>query len=860
MTDKIPELAAYAARPEQSLAAHAGGVVDNIHTITPATGTTAYGDEWETVMTTLGWVHDAGKLTTFFQNYVQKGTRSVADRPEYTYHGFLGALLAAHALASQDVSEEMRVAGFYAVAKHHGAIPTLQRAHDDYAGTRNRVDDKYDIVQTQLEDIDTHASDAADALLTTATDGNLEWADIPVDSPELYKKYLPHPSQFDAQFYETVLRAWSTLVCADKLDAATVQPPADTSRPDIERFRTNLAELPEGESPLETELNRLRTAAHEDCYTTLQQAYVAGNRLFTLTLPTGFGKTLTGLRACLELAEQEDSRVIYALPYTSVLDQVDSVCREFLDADPLSGAYTIHHHLADTRTTLNERTDSDAPNTGAEALFAETWQSGLVLTTFTQLFESAAGPRNTQSMKLPALQDSIILLDEPQGLPLDWWNLVGRLVQSLIDEYNATVIAMTATQPQIFEQTPDLPSPISLTDSTEACRAFLRDHPRVEFVLHDSVTNHLTGENPDTVSLDAAALELVQATDTHSNTLAVVNTVQSAATLTETIARTVPESRSALYLAEGLQQFYQEHSDKQESDTTRADAYLNFLAQRATVNGTTTLIAALTTRIRPRDRRLLLAALRRILDDDTSTPFDSCPTITVSTQLIEAGVDISFDRLYRDFAPIPALVQAAGRCNRAFDGETGTVTLWRLASAVEGGAPPSTLIYGQRSLLRPTREALRPLWKEHGRRIDEATLIGPGVDAYYDALHTQRRTKDRTDSLVASFNNGDGDTLRKASLIDDEWETQDAVVLVSDDDMSQFGRYQRDTEEDIGAAREQFTELKPLIVTVPVTDGDEQDEGGDDLAVVDATRVPTDYDIETGRGAILDHAQFMSDW
>ncbi|RXK48696.1 hypothetical protein [Halorientalis pallida] len=287
-------------------------------------------------------------------------------------------------------------------------------------------------------------------------------------------------------------------------------------------------------------------------------------------------------------------------------------------------------------------TDAEHPNHGSASVYAETWQAGVVLTTFTQLFESVAGPGNTQSMKLPALDESIIVVDESQAVPHDWWNLVSRLTEYLMREYDATVIQMTATQPRFLEREQDLPSPISLTETYEDCIALPNSNPRVEFQIHDSLSEHLPAGGGEPLPIEQAATELQAATPRGSTSLAVVNTIESAASLTEelTAAQTPGEP---IQLASELYQFQQRTSARDGDDLdTQAARYLQYLDDHATADGDT-LFATLTTRIRFRDRELLLAALKQVLDQDQSTPFDDSATMAVSTQLIEAGVNMSFD-------------------------------------------------------------------------------------------------------------------------------------------------------------------------------------------------------------------------
>jgi CRISPR/Cas system-associated endonuclease/helicase Cas3 len=711
--------------------------------------------------------------------------------------------------------------------------------------------DRYELVRDQLQNIDETAAPAADQLLQAATNGALSWGDVHVNNPSVYGN-LVEPDRIGDRCYETLLRAWSTLVCADKLNAANILVPSGrTPRPDRDRLRKHVDELPRGETELTRQLNEIRSEAHDQAWQNLRTHHARGDRLFRLTLPTGFGKTLTGLRAALELAAERDGRVIYALPYTSVIDQVDGLCQNIFDLDTGDPAYTVHHHLADTRTDVEELRIGDHVSDGSETQFAETWQSGLVLTTFTQLFESVAGPGNTQSMKLPALQNSVIVVDEPQAISLSWWLLVSRLSGFLTREYDATIVLMTATQPRLLEQADELPTPTALTEVTERCFDFLESHPRVRFKLHRSLTNHLDQKPDDQLDLARAGMELRATTDPESSTLAIVNTVEAAATLTESVT----EDGQTFRLADRLIRFHRRSNIDWDSGVDAsevAEEYLEFLADEYESNfDDSPLLLTLTTRLRPRDRRVLLATLRRLLDDETISPFDDHPLITISTQLIEAGVDVSFDRLYRDFAPLTAIVQAAGRCNRELDGDTGEVTIWRLSSPKDDGPVPSELIYGDHSLLRPTRQALRHLRTDESREgteeISEAATISTGVREYYEALHDQRRTGARSDALVEAFNGADGTALRRASLIDQEYETQDIAVLVTDDDRDRYREYERHRDEkNWTEARAAFDRLKPLVVTVPVSTGDIVEDASA-LSVADLDD-GGQYSVGTARG------------
>jgi CRISPR-associated endonuclease Cas3-HD len=859
----------FTARPGQTLRNHIEGVAAAAEAIVDRADQTPYDDDWAVVAETLAWTHDIGKLTGYFQEYIETNDRNRAPYRELTYHGFVGALLTAQALASRGCASETVAAGFYAVAKHHSVlqnVPTDFRSRY-FQENNTAVDQRYETIGKQLANIDATAAAGAERCLREATDSALGWEAVPVENPALLRQSVKaiEPNGNDTEFYGCVLRAWSTLITADKFDASNLTTPetadeltvsalpessaltkrlqklSDTQLPDGSLTNKYLdepdRELPDESASTTQRLDALRSRANGRATSALREGYADGQRLFRLTLPTGFGKTLTGLRAALALAEQLDSRVVYALPYTSIIDQVDSEVQKTFGLDPTAPAYTKHHHLADTRTIPEEDDDADRVSSGRDTMHAEAWRSGLVLTTFTQLFESVAGPRNVQSMKLPALQDSVIIVDEPQAVSLQWWELIGRLADHLATEYDATILFMTATQPRILDRINTVPTPTRLIDTHEDCLDLIEASPRVEFELHDSIQDQLGNRGSPPLALDAAANELRAATTAGTDTLAIVNTVGSATALTERF-----DTGDVVHLAAALIEY-----QRSTEGSFDAGNYLDHLATEHDDEEPSLLVATLTTRLRPADRAAVLEALRRVLDEEKSTPFDDTPTIAVSTQLIEAGVDISFDRLYRDLAPLPAIVQAAGRCNREFSETSSTVTIWQLDSPADDDYIPSQLIYESGSLLRPTRAALDSLRDEAGDVLPEAVVIDRGVEMYYDFLHCQRRTGERHDDLVGAFDSARGDQLRNASLIEQEYPTRDIILLMSDQEYQKYCQYVQHRKVGNWAnARRQFRELKHCLVSIPA--GKENWET--EMDVLLPGEIEEAYDLVGGRGPI----------
>lgn len=296
-----------------------------------------------------------------------------------------------------------------------------------------------------------------------------------------------------------------------------------------------------------------------------------------------------------------------------------------------------------------------------------------------------------------------------------------------------------------------------------------------------------------------------------------------------------------------------------DDDDELARAYLAYLGQLGVDPAVVT--ASLTTRLRPVDRSLLIATLDRLLDADSDTPFDGRPLLVTSTQLIEAGVDISFETLYRDFAPLSSIVQSAGRCNRSYGGQgRGQVHIWRLDGE---SSPPSDLIYArERDLLRPTRHAVTEILSREtvsgsgsATAIPEHVMISDAVDEYYDAIHAAQNRTQHTDTMTRWVDQARGDDLRNASLIDTGYPTVDVIVVVTDVEQDALNHYRRVRDRDTASHHDRqraFDALKPLIVSLPVSstsltiDGNEDEEALDELYVIE--RGSGAYDPANGGG------------
>lgn len=334
--------------------------------------------------------------------------------------------------------------------------------------------------------------------------------------------------------------------------------------------------------------------------------------VFTLTVPTGGGKTLSSLAFALRHAQTHGKRrVIYAIPYTSIIEQTADVFGRIFGADQV----VEHHSQADT---------DDSDETLRSRLSCENWDAPLVVTTNVQLFESLFAARTSRCRKLHNVADSVIVLDEAQLLPPEFLQPILDALNVLVTHYGVTLLLCTATQPTLGDS--------QRFDPRQSMRGLPPATPIVddETALFTAL-ERVKIEWPDDLHTPLSAELLVSRLADHDCVLAIVNTRRDAA-----------EILRALDAATG--------------DTTLHLSAAMCGQHRADV------IAEIRARLQARR--------------DGS---DTRPLRVVSTQLVEAGVDIDFPVVFRALAGLDSVAQAAGRCNREGrlpDGGKGQVVVF----------------------------------------------------------------------------------------------------------------------------------------------------------------------------------------
>lgn len=432
---------------------------------------------------------------------------------------------------------------------------------------------------------------------------------------------------FHRQFLVRML--FSCLVDADFLETERFYAAAEGRQPP-DRGGTlshDLAERLEAfmaEKPPRSDLDRLRSDIRK--YALSKTAEPSG--LFSLTVPTGGGKTLTSLSFALEHARQHNlRRVIYVIPFTSIIEQTASVFREALkladDSDQL-----LEHHSAFDWDKLAPSDDGDREEEGRSGAAklrraAENWDAPIIVTTAVQFYESLFAARPSRARKLHNIARSVIILDEVQTLPVNLLRPCMAAIHELATNYGASVILCTATQPAIRKQDHALPNGVAgfeLPDSRELA--------------------------PDPPAL-YARLRRVK-----------VERLPEAATDSEVADRFSQQKQMLCIVG----------SRAHARDLFEAIRHLEGACHLSTL-----MCAA--------HRAKVLATIRQRLAH-------GLPVRLVSTSLIEAGVDVDFPEVWRADAGLESVAQAAGRCNREGKlGRLGRVVVFRPAKA----EPPRVL-------------------------------------------------------------------------------------------------------------------------------------------------------------------------
>jgi CRISPR-associated endonuclease/helicase Cas3 len=607
----------YIAHKNQELHEHLEGVAELAKIHAAKIGLGNYGE-------LLGLLHDFGKYSAEFQKYITNAIKGndphfnpdedeefedPTEKKGKIDHSTAGAQYLSRKNGSSNAHKILgQISSLCLVSHHSGLINCLTTDNngtwDSYTKRLSKNEKKTNRDEC-ARNIDKHILEKINTILadTSFTKPFEEKCrDIVHASPE--RNPLSTVAQFQLGLLVRFL--FSALVDADRQDTA------DSEKPKTARYRQQgnyqswsiLIERLENKYATFKTKNRvdeIRKEVSENCL----HAAMRPTGLFSLTVPTGGGKTLASLRFALHHAEEHGlDRIIYIIPFTTIIDQNAQVVRAILEPKECPedvGKIVLEHHS-------NIGADEQS---WKEKLLTENWDAPVIFTTMVQLLETLFGAGTRGARRMHQLANSVIIFDEIQTLPINCAHLFNNAINFLVNHCGSSVVLCTATQPLLGD-----------VDGKKGSLRLLNENeliPNVDKLFFDlkRVHVHDCRKSPGWTYQEIAALAVKQVNDS-GNCLVVVNTKKTARMIFE-------EAKKY-----GLDIFY------------------------------------LSTGMCPAHRKQALKTIRYRL-------YDKEPTLCISTQLIEAGVDIDFRSVVRMLAGLDSIAQAAGRCNRHGNLESGNV-------------------------------------------------------------------------------------------------------------------------------------------------------------------------------------------
>ncbi|MGX2040912.1 CRISPR-associated helicase Cas3' [Methylocaldum sp. MU1018] len=543
--------------------------------------------------------HDLGKYRERFQRYIRRSSGYDSDahiegKPGKAPHSTAGALLAC------DRFEEAGRVLAYLIAGHHAGL------YDWHGGLESRLNG---------EDARQELQEAVNAIHPPEI----------LAAGDAFRPDLRRVPGLKDGFALWIRMLFSCLVDADFLDTEAFMDDGKAERrggyPEIpallecfDLYMKEMADRLAEKGPL-TPVNRLRADIQRQC----RERAAESPGLFSLTVPTGGGKTLSSMAFALEHAKRHGKRrVIYVIPYTSIIEQTSDIFRRVfrdLDPDPV-----VEHH---------SNADADASEeTLKSRLACENWDAPVVVTTNVQFFESLFSARTSRCRKLHNIVDSVVVLDEAQLLPPEFLQPILDVLNLLARHYGVSVVLSTATQPAL--STREYFDPGQNLRGLDNVRELMKDGPFVR--------------DPDDLYQTLKRIDVRLPADWNTP-------------LTwESLAGELQERDSVLCIV-----------------NRRKDARELF---KFMPEGTLHLSALMCGAHRSDVIRLIKERLKA-----------GESVRVISTQLVEAGVDLDFPVVYRALAGLDSIAQAAGRCNREGRLEQGEVVVFMPPKA----APPGHL-------------------------------------------------------------------------------------------------------------------------------------------------------------------------
>lgn len=580
-----------------------------------------------------GLLHDAGKYSDEFQIYLQEAVANPAQPPKRgsVNHSTAGGLLLLEKFkTSKNLTRVMVEMIANAIYSHHGQLhdfinadgksPFLERANNEKIPMHDIRKRFFTEVMTEVE---------FDAYVMQASGEFHHFLKQHFDKPqpeEILYKLSPHLTYM----------IFSSLIDADRTNSRDFDENNSPQEPTNvkEKFQTYL-------NSLETSLQDMQRTAIPNNITALRQQMsnnclekaILKKGIYSLSIPTGGGKTLASLRFALKHAiEHGMDRIIYVIPFTTIIEQNAQAVRKLLNTDEV-----LEFHSNIIEDVRESQTYEEMQQQRKLNQAKDNWGIPIVFTTMVQYLNSFYNGKGRNMRRLHNLANSVVIFDEVQSVPINCVSLLNESINFLTKYAGSTALLCTATQPALSYVKQSITVDAELVEDLQIIeQAFKR-------------TNIAQMDQRDEWTTDELA---------------------------EFIEEKRQDVRSILIISNNKK--------------TTKELYEKFAKEKHVYH--------LSTGMCPAHRQEKLKDMRAALKADKQV-------LCMSTQLIEAGVDISFDCVMRSLAGVDSIAQAAGRCNR--NGEVAVRDVYVFKHAEESLKKLPTIESGQRCakyLLRDIEE------------------------------------------------------------------------------------------------------------------------------------------------------------
>ena len=642
-------------------------------------------------------LHDLGKYNSDWQKYIRKETgydenahiENYAGRPN---HSAAGAVFLFEKFNNSPMSKTLA----YAIAGHHSGLPDWnpqlsQRIYDENRNLISNDLEKIKVVEEAKQFFETP---------------------IPKTTPPFFKENKVD----NEQIHLWIRMLFSCLVDADFLDTEKYMEAKERGRYlSLKELKNKFDNYMNDMKP-DSEINKKRNQILNQCRekAKLQPGF------FSLTVPTGGGKTLSSMAFALEHAIiYNKKRIIVAIPYTSIIEQTAEIFKSVFGDDQV-----VEHH---------SNLDPEKEN-HKNRISCENWDASIIVTTNVQLFESLFGNKTSVCRKLHNIVNSVIILDEAQMIPTHYLKPILSVLKGLVNYFGVTVLLMSATQPALVGKIGSEPN---IIDGLENVKEIIDD--------------------PDELSKNFKRVEFI-------------------------LPKDLNQSESWEEIAEKLQQYNQVLCILNKRDDCRI---LHKLMPEGTLH--------LSGYMCGEERSEIIADIKTKL-------INNQPLRVISTQVVEAGVDIDFPVVYRAMTGLDSIAQAAGRCNRENKiKEGGKVYVF---------IPPTPSSIG---FLRKCQDAGKSIL----RNLKESEIT-PGLYLeYFKYLYSNLNSFDEADFYsrlvrdASKFEFQFKEFSEKFNLIDDK--TQMSIIVKYKNSSSLIDQLKYG-----GPSKELLRKLQRYIVNVPI--------------------------------------------